>query len=70
MNIERPPACPKPGVIEAFDAGWNAHEIGMSRSTVETLAGSPGWALLGYDFREHVENSIGSDAADVELGDE
>lgn len=53
-SIERPDACPREGQIEPFDAGWNAHEVGLSRETVRVLASDPGWALLGWDIREHV----------------
>lgn len=49
--IERTAACPQPGVIPAFDAGWNAHEIGLERETVRVLSASPEWALLGYNIR-------------------
>lgn len=50
-QLARPEACPKPGQVEPFDAGWNAHEVGLSRRTVELLAADKGWALLGYDTR-------------------
>jgi len=49
--LPRPASVPKPGEVESFDAGWNAHEIGLSRDTVRFLAVDPGWALLGYDSR-------------------
>ena len=54
MTLERPEACPKPGVVEAFDAGWDAHEVGIERATVEvfTPASGRGWALLGWDARQ------------------
>lgn len=48
----RPDSVPKLGEIEPFDAGWNAHEIGLDRDTVRVLAADPGWALLGYDARD------------------
>jgi hypothetical protein len=51
---ERPSACPREGQIEPFDAGWHAHEVGLARETVRVLAADPGWALLGWDSREHV----------------
>jgi len=55
--IERPRSCPEPGVILAFDAGWNAHELGMDRDTVLVLTDPSGlkWALLGYDIRRKLE---------------
>ncbi len=53
MTITRPRSCPAPGVIPAFDAGWNAHRIGLDRETVAALTAGDGkrWALLGYDIR-------------------
>ena len=51
-DIERPAACPREGQIEPFDAGWNAHRVGIGRATVEVLANDPGWALLGWDSRD------------------
>ena len=55
-EVLRPSSVPKAGVIEAFDAGWNAHEIGLDRETVDVLAHPSGrsWALLGYDSRRLV----------------
>jgi len=49
--IERTDAMPAEGLIEPFDAGWHAHEIGLGRKTVALLSADPGWALLGYDCR-------------------
>lgn len=49
--VERPPSVPKPGQIPAFDAGWNAHEIGIDRATARVLAADPQWALLAWDCR-------------------
>lgn len=51
-EVERPRSVPAVGVVPAFDAGWNAHEKGLSRETVRVLAADPGWALLGWDTRE------------------
>ena len=47
---------PKEGVVPAFDAGWNAHEVGLERETVSVLAHPTGreWALMGWDCRELV----------------
>lgn len=50
-DYERPDSVPAEGVIEPFDAGWNAHRVGLDRRSVEVLAADPGWALLGYDTR-------------------
>lgn len=54
--VERPRAVPAEGVIEAFDAGWNAHRIGLERDSVETFAhpSGQGWALLGWNARQQV----------------
>jgi len=54
--IERPLSCPKEGVVPAFDAGWNAHEVGLERKTVEVLTppSGRGWALMGWDVRQLV----------------
>lgn len=49
--VVRPPSVPKEGDVPAFDAGWEAHEIGLARDTVAALAAEPRWALLGYDCR-------------------
>lgn len=57
LPVERPISCPAPGIVPAFDAGWNAHEIGLARETVELLAVSP-WALLGYDARQTVSRDL------------
>lgn len=51
-TIERTVACPAPGVVPAFDAGWDAHAAGLERETVRVLAASPEWALLGWDIRQ------------------
>lgn len=53
-KIERPAAAPREGQIEAFDAGWNAHETGLERESVRvfTPPTGQGWALLGWDMRE------------------
>jgi hypothetical protein len=53
--IARPDSCPRPGVIEAFDAGWNAHEVGLERETVAVFAADPAarpWALMAWDVRQ------------------
>jgi len=57
MNIERPDSCPKEGQIAAFDAGWNAHEVGLSRTTTEMFSPSEyaaKWALVAWDVREEL----------------
>jgi len=51
-EILRTAAMPAKGVIEPFDAGWEAHVVGLDRATVEALALDPGWALLGWDSRD------------------
>ena len=48
---EYPTACPKRGTVAPFDAGWDAHEVGLERRTVEALSPDRGWALLGWDAR-------------------
>jgi hypothetical protein len=53
-DVGRPDACPKEGQVESFDAGWNAHKVGLGRKTVEVLSPDRGWALLGYDTRAMV----------------
>ena len=58
--LERPPACPREGQIEPFDAGWHAHEVGISRETVRVLAADPRWALLGWDARALVASRADS----------
>ena len=50
-KVERPAAAPLLGQIPSYDAGWNAHEVGLDRKTVEVLSPDPGWALLGWDMR-------------------
>jgi hypothetical protein len=58
MSLPRPEACPKEGELEAFDVGWEAHEVGLSRETVKMLSPSEYvrmWALLAYDIRELAE---------------
>ena len=54
--LKRPDSCPQEGVIPAFDAGWHAHETGISRRTVAIITPRSGleWALLGYDVRANV----------------
>lgn len=52
--VERTASVPAPGVIPAFDAGWNAHEVGLEHETVRVLSASPNWALLGYDTRRQL----------------
>lgn len=55
VQIERPPSVPAEGVIEAFDAGWRAHEVGLDRETVRVLSSTEyvrGWALLAWDVRQ------------------
>lgn len=65
----RPDACPAPGMVDAFDAGWNAHEVGLGRETVSVLSPTPyarGWALLAYDTRALVvERGSQSEEADA-----
>lgn len=52
--VQRTLAMPKEGVVEAFDAGWNAHKVGLSRRTVEVITHPFGrdWALMAWDCRE------------------
>ena len=56
-RLERPASCPKQGAVPAFDAGWNAYEVGLERDSVEMLAADKGWALLGYDAAASVSPS-------------
>lgn len=53
-DVARPRACPEAGTIPAFDAGWEAHQIGLGRATVQalTVGDAQGWALLGWDARD------------------
>lgn len=57
----RPRSVPTEGVVPAFDAGWNAHEVGLSLSTVLTFAPASGrgWAVLGWKAREAVAKGPG-----------
>jgi hypothetical protein len=56
LDVPRPDSVPKEGMVEAFDAGWNAHRRGLERTTVQVMTPVSGlkWALLGYDCRETV----------------
>lgn len=56
-DVQRSPAMPPEGVIPPFDAGWEAHALGLERRTVEVLAADPRWAVLGWDCREMVANT-------------
>lgn len=58
VRYERPPSCPREGMLAAYDAGWNAFEVGLERETVELLAhpSGQGWALLAYDTCALVAN--------------
>ena len=58
MNIERPASCPPEGQFEAFDAGWNAHEVGISRESTRVLAANPRWAVLAWDIRDKIASRI------------
>ena len=51
-DVQRPDACPKPGQVQAFDAGWEAHEKGISRESVRVFTNGNGMALLAWDIRE------------------
>jgi hypothetical protein len=55
--IERPDSCPKEGQIEAFDAGWNAAKVGLSRETVAVIShpSAKEWALLAWDAYRLIE---------------
>lgn len=55
-TVSRPSACPTPGQIPAFDAGWNAHEKGLERETVRVMTPTSGrkWALMAWDIREKI----------------
>lgn len=52
-DFERPPSVPTRGLVRAYDAGWDAHRLGLARDTVAALAPPSGrdWALLGWDTR-------------------
>jgi len=62
-EIERGSSMPKEGVVPAFDAGWNAHEVGLERNTVSVLAHPTGreWALMGWDSRQLVADRMRED---------
>ena len=52
--IERPDSVPREGQVDAFDAGWNAHEKGLGRETVRVLSPTEDarrWALMAWDVR-------------------
>jgi hypothetical protein len=53
-DIKRTDAMPKEGVVKAFDAGWYAHEVGISRDTVLVITpdSGVGWAVLAWDCRQ------------------
>lgn len=63
-TVDRPSSAPREGQIDAFDAGWNAHEVGLERETVELFAHprGRGWALLAYDMREVLSDGPHADA--------
>ena len=55
LLLERPASCPRPGLVDGFDAGWNAHEVGLSRESVQVFATDPearAWALMAWDARQ------------------
>jgi hypothetical protein len=58
--IERPQSVPREGQVPAFDAGWNAHRLGLERETVRVLtpASGRGWALLGWDVRAKLNGDL------------
>lgn len=54
-RVERPASVPAEGQIDAFDAGWQAHETGLGRETVRVLSPTHfarEWALLAWDVRQ------------------
>ena len=54
-RLQRPPHCPPPGEVPAFDAGWLSHELGCARGSVIIVDGpllDYTWAELGWDARE------------------
>jgi hypothetical protein len=57
-EVVRPIMCPPPGHVPSFDAGWDAHEVGLGRGSVEILSPDPGWALLGWDARHLMEGVV------------
>ncbi len=60
VDIARPISCPAPGVVAGFDAGWNAHQVGLERDSVTVFTTDPQareWALLAWDARESVRQS-------------
>ncbi len=59
-ETDRPESCPKEGMVPAFDAGWNAHKVGLGRETVEVLSHPSGrsWALMGYDVRALIASRL------------
>ena len=56
-TLARPSSVPAEGQVPAFDAGWNAHRLGLERETVEVLShpGGREWALMGWDVRAKIE---------------
>lgn len=67
--IERPRSCPERGKVPPFDAGWDAHEIGLRRDTVRTFAADPAWAILGWDARQRVVDMAADASPDPGLTD-
>jgi len=58
-DIQRPLSCPAEGQIPSFDAGWNAHKVGISRKTVEVLSppmvpGVKSWGVYAWDIRDQL----------------
>jgi hypothetical protein len=58
-EIQRPHSCPIEGQIPSFDAGWNAHKLGISRKTVEVLSpplmpGVKSWGVYAWDIRDQL----------------
>lgn len=52
--VVRAASVPAEGQIPAFDAGWDAHALGLERETVRVLTPPSGraWALLAWDTRQ------------------
>lgn len=55
-DYPRPSSVPAEGVVAPFDAGWEAHAVGLERKTVEIFSPDPEWALLGWDTRALIES--------------
>jgi hypothetical protein len=69
-SVSRPSSVPAVGQVPAYDAGWNAQEIGLERETVRVLTppSGRGWALLGWDTRAALDPRDSPSPASSEEG--